>query len=731
MTRISRKRLHERPQSRQFHAPTLKLLAATFMFLICQFAAAQSSGGGGGGSVSGWNWRAPLPQGNPLASVAYGNNTYVAVGSGGAVLDSPDGVHWFTASTPAPMSLTQVVFGGNQFVAVGKSGTIWVSSNGFIWTASASGTTVDLYRVAYGPSGFVAEGGVTPNNVLLSSQDGSSWSSIDISGIPTGPGTGLGSVAYGAGKYVVIVYLSYFDSSGNAFETLTSPDAINWTLQPVANPASHSGILLDRGLTFGGSTFVHAAIDTGGSPYVLSSTDAITWNWNPGPSNADGSSDYIKNVQFDPVASKFVALTGLNDPPPTPDLYQGLFTSQDGVTWTELQDLQGLPIDPIQIANGNYYGVTVLGEIYNSADGGLSWTLQTGAIQAWSLDGIVQAGGTTLLAIGTQEASAEGIALGSQTQALLLASPDNGQTWSNQTANVPFPTGNGETTIFNAVAYADGTAVIVGTESCSSEVSQVCPVLYTSADAVNWTRQDMSGMYADVNTFADVVFGGGMFVITGQAVAPACSSSSPCDPSVPFVVTSTDQGATWSYHAINSTTNGNNDNLDKIVYDGAQFVAISSSMNSDVLSSTDGLSWNVVNAWSASESYLSDIASYNGVHVALGFAYGQGPTPSPYMLTSTDLITWSAALAPDPAITSLTATPFGLLAGSTNAVWSSSDGVNWTRTTTPAVAPILRAVNISPLSRIGITNAGGILAITIPDQIFSNGFESQGGGIGL
>jgi hypothetical protein len=29
-----------------------------------------------------WSWRSPLPQGNPLRGVSYGNNTFVAVGDG-------------------------------------------------------------------------------------------------------------------------------------------------------------------------------------------------------------------------------------------------------------------------------------------------------------------------------------------------------------------------------------------------------------------------------------------------------------------------------------------------------------------------------------------------------------------------------------------------------------------------------------------------------------------------
>ncbi len=41
-----------------------------------------------------WNWRDPLPQGNLLDGISYGNNTFVAVGDVGTVLTSPDGATW-------------------------------------------------------------------------------------------------------------------------------------------------------------------------------------------------------------------------------------------------------------------------------------------------------------------------------------------------------------------------------------------------------------------------------------------------------------------------------------------------------------------------------------------------------------------------------------------------------------------------------------------------------------
>jgi hypothetical protein len=65
--------------------------------------------------------------GNDLRGVAYGNGTFVAVGKGGTILTSPDGVNW-TAQTSGMRSwLSSVTYGNGLFVAVGLVDTILTS----------------------------------------------------------------------------------------------------------------------------------------------------------------------------------------------------------------------------------------------------------------------------------------------------------------------------------------------------------------------------------------------------------------------------------------------------------------------------------------------------------------------------------------------------------------------------------------------------------------------------
>lgn len=84
-------------------------------------------------------------------------NTFVAVGAGGIVLTSNDGVTWTSRGTIAAGDLMAVVFGG-QFVAAGKGGSLHTSPDGITWTARSSGTAQDLRAVARDRLGYVAVG---------------------------------------------------------------------------------------------------------------------------------------------------------------------------------------------------------------------------------------------------------------------------------------------------------------------------------------------------------------------------------------------------------------------------------------------------------------------------------------------------------------------------------------------------------------------------------------------
>src|SRR5436190_7076134 len=77
-----------------------------------------------------WHWRSPLPQGNPLNSITFGDGLYVAVGDAGAILISPDGENWAVGASNTTNRLGGVAYGNGVYLAVGNSGTILQSRDG-------------------------------------------------------------------------------------------------------------------------------------------------------------------------------------------------------------------------------------------------------------------------------------------------------------------------------------------------------------------------------------------------------------------------------------------------------------------------------------------------------------------------------------------------------------------------------------------------------------------------
>jgi hypothetical protein len=145
-----------------------------------------------------WHWRNPLPQGNSLNGVTYGNGRFVAVGNAGTILTSPDGVTWTQRDSGVAQNLNGVAYGNGLFVAVGE--TILISPDSVTWTAPNPQTHYFLSAVAYGNGNFVAVGYGT---VPLVSTDGAAWSEAAILG-QLDYFVYLSGVAYGNGLFVAV-----------------------------------------------------------------------------------------------------------------------------------------------------------------------------------------------------------------------------------------------------------------------------------------------------------------------------------------------------------------------------------------------------------------------------------------------------------------------------------------------------------------------------------------------
>lgn len=124
-----------------------------------------------------WFWRNPLPQGNTLASVAYYNGTYVAVGGAGTILTSTNAIDWLINNTPTKEFLNNITVTPQGVYITGENGTSLFSTNTINWDLIPVPTDKHLFQLLYvtnlsGASGYFIIGEFEG---ILESTDGTNW----------------------------------------------------------------------------------------------------------------------------------------------------------------------------------------------------------------------------------------------------------------------------------------------------------------------------------------------------------------------------------------------------------------------------------------------------------------------------------------------------------------------------------------------------------------------------
>ncbi|OMF84434.1 hypothetical protein BK146_30985, partial [Paenibacillus sp. FSL R7-0333] len=181
-----------------------------------------------------------------LNSVIYAGGTYTAVGEGGRIVQSADGMSWSKISTPssnAKISWRSIAFTSSTYVAVGvdysnstaKAKVIVSTDGGGTWSDKSSSVNADiLQKVRYINGTFYAVGGrwsatnrAQDLGVIYSSADGQNWS--QWSTVPalwpaqstTSSPFFLTDIINFNGKYVI---------TGNVFASYAhSDDGSSWT----------------------------------------------------------------------------------------------------------------------------------------------------------------------------------------------------------------------------------------------------------------------------------------------------------------------------------------------------------------------------------------------------------------------------------------------------------------------------------------------------------------------
>ena len=112
-------------------------------------------------STNGYDWSQPDFSSrlvNAVEALTYGRGQFVAVGWGGLILHSTNGVDWTTAQSGTVADLYSATYARGRFLVTGRSGTILSSTNGTDWVSHDSGTMNSLLATAFGGDTFVTVG---------------------------------------------------------------------------------------------------------------------------------------------------------------------------------------------------------------------------------------------------------------------------------------------------------------------------------------------------------------------------------------------------------------------------------------------------------------------------------------------------------------------------------------------------------------------------------------------
>ncbi len=283
-----------------------------------------------------WEWRYPPVQGNDLSQVAFGAGIFVAVGSGGALLTSQDGLEWINRHEERFGDLQSITYGDAGFVAVGTPGRLIRSPDGTNWTVLPQ-AEVTSPRVTFGNGIYLVAGsGPLGFTSYLSSSDGVNWER-HIS--PNG--RSISDFTFGNGRFV---------ARGNV--TLVSTNGLEWEER-----ATLTGLF-----GFGNGVFISLR------GFTTISTNGLDW-----------SRGGDKAYEFDDVTGGngvFVAVTSAgevhNDHPA-----QRIYNSTDGLHWTTNSLVVSNNLHRVSFAGGLFFALGDDG-VFLVSTNGLAWQSLSG-----------------------------------------------------------------------------------------------------------------------------------------------------------------------------------------------------------------------------------------------------------------------------------------------------------------------------------------------------------------
>ncbi len=545
--------------------------------------------GGDTGSVIRWStdgiaWSAvapAIPATSKLRAIAYGSAQFVAVGTAGTIVTSPDGGTWNARGSGTNERLDGVFWTGTQFVVVSETGNVLSSVDGVTWTSAVGNPPAWVEGLTWNESKYVAVGAA---GRMAMSPDGAFWTAVPSGAVETFHGvTWTGGALVPSGNPVTLlsnlggtptINLQSTPSVANVGGTAvfavdvlgTGPFTYQWRFNgvPLANGARITGATAPNMMISGVASTDQGRYDvvvTGATGSVLGKSSNLLVVGAPALTfptfRNSGTSLGLMGVATN--GAQYVAVGFLGT----------VLTSSDAVTWTMQRALK-LSLSAVAWGAGHFVAVGVNGLVFRSVDG-VEWTAtQVGT--AW-LRGIAWTG-SQFVVVGDGGA--------------IATSPD-GVTWTAKNS--------GTTNSLADVMWDGGQFIAVGDAG----------TILTSVDGDTWaTRRSGNAPW-----LGGVAWNGSTYVAVGGSNAILVSSDA------------------WNWTSL--FPEGSGTYLNRVTWTGSEFIAVG--YGGKMLTSVLGTTWQETVLGPQNEFFGATFA--NGRYVAVGdygtvlTAGGNGPAVAP------------------------------------------------------------------------------------------------------
>ena len=472
------------------------LLCATS---VCDAVAADHAG-------DRWFWSTPTPQGNTLQAVASNGTVDVTVGDRGTIVTRHHGNAWVWRRQTTRAYLRDVAYGHGRFVAVGWGGVVVTSTDGIAWSLQQLDESLRLSEIATDGQRYVAT--VDDGDTVVTSEDGIAWIPRDVGAMSVR----LIDVIWAGDRFIALGR----DGATFSASVFESVDGTTWISHAVGTNMTADG------LAFNGTTLLVVGRDSiANLVCAYTSTDRVQWQSTPipvdDPHHVLGIAGMFVSVGYRGGAVPSVVFRSRNGTvwTGTATKHQGeingatwtgseyiavgedglIATSTQGTDWQLQQQAEQTNLYTVRWLGDEFFAIGYLGASMRSSNG-IDWTPAVIGDPFASWGGVARANtsvGERTVVVGYAGA--------------VRVSADR-EHW-NPSQMTPAP-GN---IYMNDVAFGGGKFVAVGDLG----------TIYTSPDGDAWTWRPT----ATVTALNTVVYNGSMFVAVGYDLWGGVILSSP------------------------------------------------------------------------------------------------------------------------------------------------------------------------------------------------------------